>query len=161
KLLFSRDRDISDFIYSSYFGRYEIYQPLFPSISLKLATEIGSYFNSDNIDSLNPFAMGGSDGFMGYSRNELSAPHYQIITTGITYNWHKKWYANAGAQFLRYSDRELWGVLKNWEHCFYAGIGFNNRFLPARLTLSLNQDRELNSFLNLGYDFDIFRFSRK
>lgn len=161
KFLFSRNRDLSDFIYSSYFGRWEGYYALLKSTSLKLSTELGSYFNSEQIDSLDPFALGGSDGFMGYSRNEVSAPHYQIVTSGITYNWNHKWFVNAGAQFMRYADRELWGVVKNWEHCFYAGAGFNNKLLPARLTLALNQDQVFNSFLNLGYDFDIFHFSRK
>ncbi len=161
KFLFSRNRDISDFIYSSFFGRWEAYQPLFSNINLQLSTQVGSYFNSDNIDSLNPFALGGSDGFMGYSRNEVSAPHYQIISAGLGYQWRSKWYAQAGSQLLRYSDRELWGVVKNWEHCFYTGIGFNNKLLPARLTLSLNEDKELNSFLSIGYNFDIFSFSRK
>lgn len=161
KFVFSRNAAISDYLYSSFLGSAEAYLPLYDGISLRLGTEVGSYFNSENTDRLDPFVFGGADGFMGYSRYEVSAPHYQIITTGLNLRAKHRWFTQAGFQWLRYSDRELWGVQKDWEYCIYTGLGYNSSILPVRFYVAMNENKAVNTLLSVGYDFDIFRFSRK
>jgi hypothetical protein len=68
---------------------------------------------------------------------------------------------HAGIQGLRFSESELWGVEKNWEYCGFAGIGYASAIMPVRLNLAVNEAGKINSLFSVGYDFDIFKFSRR
>ncbi len=158
---FARNVELSDYIYSSYHGKAEAYLPLFKTLSADVMINYGSYFNSDVHDKLDPYIFGGSDGFLGYSRYEVSAPHYQIVGGGFSSLLAKRLWLSLGSQALRYGDSDVWGEQKDWELCIYAGIGFQNKMLPAKLYLAINEAGRFNSQLSVGYDFDIFQFSRK
>lgn len=161
KFNFSRNLGISDYIYSSFHGKIEKFIPLYHWLSMGLCLNYGSYFNANSGINQETFYFGGADGFMGYSQYEMSASHYQITSLGLSYRPWKRIALNAGVQGLVFADSEIWGEDKDWEYCLTAGIGLVNNFMPVRLSLALNEARELNSFLSIGYDVDIFRFSRR
>ena len=161
KFNFSRNEAVSDYSYSSLQGKMEVYVPLNSCVSSFGSIDNGTYLNSQESIQYDPFVIGGTEGFMGYSRYEVSAPYYQIFTLGLSTKPCKTFVFNGGFQWLRYSEDELWGADKSWEYCGFMGIGLPNKVMPARLNLSINQNGVFNSFLSLGYDFDIFKFSRK
>ncbi|MDY0151456.1 MAG: patatin-like phospholipase family protein [Candidatus Cloacimonas sp.] len=161
KFNFARNVEISDYIYSRFQGKAEMYVPLSKWLSMDVCLAYGSYFNSPDNKYLEPFYFGGDGGFLGYSRYEMSAPHYQISSLGFTSTPWKRWVVNADVQALRFSDSDIWGVQKDWEYCLVTGIGYKNTFMPIRLNLSMNEKKDFKSYLSVGYDFDIFHFSRK
>jgi hypothetical protein len=161
KLNFARDEQFSDYIYNSLRGRMEVYMPVAEGFSLKVAANLGSYFASTPSDKFDPFAIGGIDGFKGYSRYEISAPHYSILELGLVSSPLKNLHLQAGFQRLNSDDDEFWAENIQKEFCYYAGIGYNTRFAPLRLQIALNERNNLNTMLSLGFDTDIFEFSRK
>lgn len=161
KFNFARNAAVSDYSYSSLQFKTEVYLPFSSCFSGFGSIDNGTYLNSQESIKYDPFVIGGVEGFMGYSRYEISAPYYQIFSLGISTKPCKKVVFNGGFQWLRYSEKELWGADKSWDYCAYLGVGLPNKVMPARLNLALNQNGVLNSFLSLGYDFDIFKFSRK
>ncbi|MCK9309447.1 MAG: patatin-like phospholipase family protein [Candidatus Cloacimonetes bacterium] len=161
KFNFARNASISDYLYSNLQAKCELYIPLPRYFSLGGSIDFGTHFNESEDIQYDHFIIGGADGFMGYSRNEVSASHYQIVTMGITAKPYKRWLFHMGAQGLRYSEKELWGIEKDWEYCGYVGIGHANSIMPVRLNIAFNEAGKVNSLFSLGYDFDIFKFSRK
>lgn len=161
KLNFARDERLSDYIYNSMKGRMEAYLPLTNGFSLKAAANIGSYFDSIPSDKFDPFAIGGIDGFKGYSRYEISAPHYLIYELGLAVNPAKNLHLQLGFQGINYDNDEFWAQDTTREYCYYLGIGYNTMFAPFRLQFAFNERKSLNTMLSLGFDTDIFEFSRK
>jgi hypothetical protein len=80
---------------------------------------------------------------------------------GLTNKPCKRWVFHTGFQGLRYSESELWGVQKVWEYCCFVGVGYANTIMPLRLNLAVNKAGIINSMFSIGYDYDIFKFSRK
>ena len=161
KFNFARDEQLSDYIYNSMRGHLEGYLPMTSGLSLKAAANIGSYFDSVPSDKFDPFAIGGIDGFKGYSRYEISAPHFWIYDFGIVYNPVKNLHFLAGIQKMGFDDDEFWAKDIQKEYCYYAGMGYSTMFGPLRLQIALNERKNLNTMLSLGFDTDIFEFSRK
>ncbi|HPH71413.1 MAG: patatin-like phospholipase family protein [Candidatus Cloacimonetes bacterium] len=161
KFNFSRYGEVSDYLYSCFQGRAEFYVPIMNLFSVYSEFNYGSYLNSFQQTNLDPFVISGIDGFMGYSRYEVSAPHYQIISAGISSLISKRFFLDIGIQSLRYSDQNIFENPEDWEYCGYLGFGYKNSILPVKLYVSLNEDKDLHSFLSVGYDFDIFFFSRR
>lgn len=161
KLNFARDELISDYIYNSMRGRMEAYIPMTKGFSFKAAANIGSYFDSTPSDKFDPFAIGGIDGFKGYSQYEISAPHYWIYDLGLVLNPIGSLHLQAGFQGISYDDNEFLAIDRQKEHCLYAGIGYDTMFAPLRLQFALNERSKLNTMLFLGFATDIFEFSRK
>lgn len=161
KFNFARSTSISDYIYSNLQMKSELYFPFSKCFSLGGSVDYGTYFNEAEDKQYDHFVIGGADGFMGYSRHEVSASHYQIATVGLSTKPCKRWVFQAGIQSLRFSESELWGLEKDWEYCGYAGIGYANTIMPVRLNIAVNEAGTVNSLFSVGYDFDIFKFSRK
>ncbi len=161
KFNFARSAEVSDFIYNSYRGKAEMYLPIIEKLSLEMGIDYGSYFNRRKNTEIDPFVIGGTEGFLGYSRYEISAPHYQIVTAAISSQPVKNGWLSLGTQALRYSDSDVWGIQKDWEYCAYAGIGIKGKVLPTKLLISVNEAGRINSLLSVGYELDIFNFSRK
>ena len=161
KFNFARYSEISDFIYSCFQGRAEFYVPVRNIFSVHSSIYYGSYLNSTEHDILDPFIISGTDGFMGYSRYEVSAPHYQILSFGFSSLPKNRYFIDAGFQGMRYSEKDVWSNSEDWEYCGYLGLGYKNSILPTKLYVSLNKDKKVHSFLSIGYDFDIFFFSRR
>jgi hypothetical protein len=62
---------------------------------------------------------------------------------------------------MSYADDEFLAKDAWTEYCAYAGIGYSTMFAPLRLQLALNERSNVNVMLSLGFDTDIFEFSRK
>ncbi len=161
KFIFSRYREVSDFIYNCFQGKAEFYAPVREYFSVYSSLNYGSYLNSTEHSIIDPFIIGGTDGFMGYSRYEISAPHYQVLSFGLNSLLKNRYFLDAGIQGLRYSDTNVWSNAENWDYCGYLGLGFKNSILPVKLYISWNENKDFHSFLSIGYDFDIFFFSRR
>ncbi|MCB5252556.1 MAG: patatin-like phospholipase family protein [Candidatus Cloacimonadaceae bacterium] len=161
KFNFARDEQFSDYIYNSMRGNMEGYIPLAKGLSFKASANIGSYFDSTPSDKFDPFAIGGIDGFKGYSQYEISAPHYMIYDLGLVLNPVGSLHLQAGFQGMSYDDDEFLILGSQKEHCVYAGIGYDTMFAPLRLQFAFNERKDLNTMLFLGSATDIFEFSRK
>ncbi|MDY0336311.1 MAG: patatin-like phospholipase family protein [Candidatus Cloacimonadaceae bacterium] len=161
KFNFARDEKISDYVYSKFTGKLEAYCPINHSLSLMSSIDIGTFFNSAPSDKFDPYPLGGADAFMAFPKYEISAPHYRILQGGIVLEPKKNIFIHAGIQHLSYDMDELWGNNYDSEHCYYAGIGINTVFVPIKLAAALSGSGRYNTIFSVGYDFDIFRYSRK
>lgn len=161
KLNFARATSISDYIYSSFRGTADAYFPLSKSVSSHVGVSFGTYLDSVNKDQFDPYPIGGINGFRGYSRYAISSPHYLISTLSLSTNVYSKIFIDIGAQALKKgSDRLLEGDVFD-EYCYFAGIGFRSDYLPLRAYIAINDNKKINTMFSIGYDFDIFEFSRK
>jgi NTE family protein len=161
KFNFSRDEDLSDYIYSKFTADLEAYIPINSVFSVMAGADVGTYFNSAPPDKFDPYPLGGADGFMAYSKYEISAPHYRILQAGLVYTPHRNLYLQGGMQFLIYGEDELWGDAFNSAHCYYAGLGIRTLFVPIKLNLAVSEKGNVSTMFAIGFDFDIFRYSRK
>jgi NTE family protein len=161
KLNFARDEKLSDYVYNSLRGKVDAYIPLCEDLSIKIGANSGTYFDSTPTDIFDPFAIGGIDGFKGYSRYEVSAPHYLIFELGLSAQILRSLHLQAGIQGLTYDDDTFLNKDIQGEYCLYAGIGYDTLIAPLRLQFATNKQGSVNSMLSLGFDFDIFEFSRK
>jgi hypothetical protein len=161
KFNFARDENISDYIYNVFRGKIDAYQPISKHISLHGSVNLGTYFDSTPNDKFDPFAIGGINGFKGYSRYEISAPHYLVYGLGINAKPLKRTHITAGFQALSYDDDELWLKDLKTQNAYYLGFGYDTGIAPLRLQFALNQRGRVHAMLSLGYDLDAFEFSRK
>jgi len=161
KFNFARDEDISDYVYSKFTADLEGYIPINSTLSVMGGVDLGTYFDSAPRDKFDPYPLGGAEGFMAYSKYEISAPHYRILQAGLVYSPFKNVYLQGGIQFLNYGEDELWGNSYESAHCFYAGLGISTILAPIRMNLAVGEKGRVSTMFAIGYDFDIFRYSRK
>ncbi|MDD3535852.1 MAG: patatin-like phospholipase family protein [Candidatus Cloacimonetes bacterium] len=160
KFNFARNKEISDFVYSKFGGELQYHLPLAKTVSVNTMIDVGSYFNSAPLEKFDPYPLGGTEGFVGLPKYQISAPHYRILQAGIKLHPRNMLYIDAGMQHLSYAENELWGTEYNTMYCVYGGLGLKLPFFPVRLKLAVNNERQFTSMLNVGYDSDIFHFSR-
>lgn len=160
KFNFSRNKQISDYVYSKFGGELDYYMPINDVLSANAMLEVGSYFNSAPLEKFDPYPLGGAEGFVGLPKYQISAPHYRILQAGLCLSPRSKLYIDTGVQHLSYAENELWGAKYNTMYCVYAGLGLKVPYLPVRLKIAVNNERQFTSMLNVGYDSDIFHFSR-
>ncbi|MDD2718413.1 MAG: patatin-like phospholipase family protein [Candidatus Cloacimonetes bacterium] len=158
---FAREEEVSDYIYSNFRGRAEAFIPIKDFISLIAGLNIGTYLDSQADQQFDHYTIGGIDGFKGYSRYELSAPHYRIMQLGLVSEPWDDVFLQAGVQGLSYSEKEFIGDSFNDQFCYYAGLGIRPYRLPMRFYVALNRRNKVNTMFSIGYDGDIFHFSRK
>ncbi len=159
KLNFSRWEAISDHIYNRVTGNLETYTPLTDFASLKIAARIGSYFGEDEFN-FDPFYFCGSGGFLGYGKHEVSAPVYKIYDFGLIINPARNVYFNTGVQGLNIADVDIWGAEQEVQWAMYGSLGYKSPIGPLRFTAAIRENSNARFYLNLGYDLDIFEFSR-
>lgn len=161
KMNFARDSAVSDYVYSSFRGKTDAYIPLSRNVSTHLGLSMGTYLDSKNQDEFDPYPIGGINGFRGYSRYAVSSPHYLISTLSLSANVHSKLFVDIGMQGLKKGSNYLFNGDLMDEYCGFAGIGFRSDYLPVRAYVAINQNKKINGMFSVGYDFDIFEFSRK
>nr|MDK2850664.1 hypothetical protein [Candidatus Cloacimonadota bacterium] len=161
KLNIANNENVSDYVYNLFYSKIDIYKPILDDLSGQASINIGTFFNSVPEDKFDPFAIGGIDGFKGYSRYEVSAPHYLIWGLGLNFNPFGDAHLTAGIQALSYDDNEDWLKNLNNQYCYYFGFGYDTGFAPLRIQFAINKLGKLNTMLSLGYDLDPFAFSRK
>jgi hypothetical protein len=84
-----------------------------------------------------------------------------VMQLGVSGNYWQDIHLQFGIQGLSYNDNELLGDSLNDEYCYYASIGLYAFNFPIRLQFALNERKRINSMFSIGYDWDIFHFSRK
>ena len=158
KFNFARSTDLSDYIYSKAQGSAELYTPISDWLSLKLRLDMGSWFDRQYVN-VDPFYLGGAGAFMGYQKYQVSVPEYKMWDLGLTATPKRKFYLFAGAQagiFEQIDDQN--DTKPIWSG--YVGVGVSTILGPARLSYALREGGNSLLYLNLGYDLDIFHFSR-
>lgn len=159
KLNLARSGSISDYIYSKVQGSAELYSPISDRTSLKLRLDMGSWFDKKHFN-IDPFYLGGSSGYKGYHKYQVSAPVYKMIDIGLTSRVWKNYFVFTGAQGLSIDDIDTWTDSEIvW--CGYLDAGINTIFGPLRASFGIREGGKSNFYLNFGYDLDIFHFSRK
>lgn len=161
KMNFARQTSLSDYIYSNVRGKIDAYYPVNSALSTHVGLSFGSYLDSVNKDKFDPYAIGGMDGFKGYSRYAVSSPHYYTSTLSISANPYSNLFVDLGVQGLKKGSSNLFEGDIYDEYCLFAGIGMRSDYFPVRAYIALNENRKFNTMFSLGYDFDIFEFSRK
>lgn len=159
KLNLASSGSISDYIYSKVQGSAELHSPISDHLSLKLRLDIGSWFNKKHFN-IDPFYLGGSSGYKGYHKYQVSAPVYKMVDLGLTSKVWKKLFVSAGAQGLIIDEIDSWANSEIvW--CGYLGAGINTILGPLRTSFGIREGGKPNFYINFGYDLDVFHFSRK
>ncbi len=161
KLSFSRNVLQHDDIYGKFTLNAESYMPFSKSLCLRLGFDYGANFSKSDDLAFDPFYFGGSDGFLGHQKYEISAPFYKVYTIGFRYKVPKATFIDIGVQGLNHASSDIWTPNQNMFGALYASIGINSIAGPMRFMLSLSEDKRVNTYLNLGYTADVFKFSRR
>jgi len=150
----------SDITYSKYQMKFQVLIPFHPQVSLRYGFEYGTSF--DNTDSgVNPFYVGGLDSFLGYQSYEKSAPYYKINTTTLRISPINRLYIDLQVNGLNSANSDIWQPFKNVTWGYGSVIGYQSFLGPVRLGYGLNEDNTSNFYASIGYDFDMFNFSRR
>jgi NTE family protein len=158
---FARDGNLSDYIYSNFRGKIEANMPVLKDLSLNTGISIGTFIDSQDSQSFDQFPLGGINGFKGYSRYAISAPHFRIMQAGLLAEPWRNVYLQTGVQGITYDEKDFVGNHFNDEYSYYGGLGIRAYNFPIRVQCAINVRGELNFMLSIGNDWDIFHFSRK
>ncbi len=161
KLSFSRDIEKDDVIHGKYIAKAEAYYPIYPDLSLKLGFAYGANFDKDDNLDFDPFYLGGSDGYYGYAKYEMSAPFYKTYTLGLRLKAGKSTFLDLGGQGLNYANSDVWSPDQKIDLNAFMSIGYDSVAGPLRLTAAYSSNDRMNAYLNLGYYIDLFEFSRR
>jgi NTE family protein len=139
-----------------------VYHPMGQAVSTILGLQYGSHFKDNIQSSWDPFYLGGLDCFAGFQHYELSAPYYRLAQGGIIFNHNSRLYLTAKLQVIEFSHSDSW---INANRTYTGGvfdIGYKTIFLgPTKFSVALTKDRPAQFYVNIGYNYDIFHFSRK
>ncbi|MDD2331222.1 MAG: patatin-like phospholipase family protein [Candidatus Cloacimonetes bacterium] len=163
KFNFSRSKKISDYIYTRFRIKSELYRPLLNDVSLKISLDWGTFFDRKDISGFDPFGfnLGGAESYLGLFHNEVSATDYKLYEVGLITEPWKKIFLFTGLQGLNYTNKQTWALGSNMKNCGYFGIGYKSVAGPMKYQLSIDQNGMLRHYLNLGWTTDIFHFSRQ
>jgi hypothetical protein len=64
-------------------------------------------------------------------------------------------------QSLNYVNEDFWDVNQKLEWSFYADIGYRTYLGPIHISAALSREHSPSFYLNVGYNNDLFWFSRK
>lgn len=160
KFNFARSSQLSDYIYSKVHCNAALYTPFNPWLSLKTALDLGSWFGKQQIN-IDPFYLGGSNGYLGYQKYEISAPVYKTFDVGLTAEPQRNIITSLGVQGLSIGDVDDWSTDQKLEGSLYLAVGYRTALGPLRFSVAFRENSHPNYYLNLGYDLDVFHFSRR
>lgn len=161
KLDFSRDRNLSQYIYSKFEGNLDFYRPYNSRLSIAMKLRYGSYFDQPSQALIDPFMIGGSEGYMGYPKYAISGPYYKIYELALSYNPFKRTYLDLGIQALNISDYDDWSLQQDLEISPYLSWGYKSPVGPLKLVIAAPLNDNIQAYFMFGYTTDIFRFSRR
>ena len=139
--------------------KFEMLHPLTNHLSFRYKFEYGSYFNK--AIPYDPFYIGGIDSFLGLHKYDRSSSVYKINSASLRLNPYKKLYVEVLLNNLNL------GYVDNWEfndQLDWAGgliIGYKFPLIPVRLAIAFNENDEACGYINIGYEMDVFEFSRR
>lgn len=161
KLNFARDETVSDYIYNSLLYKADAYLPINDKMSIHIGQNLGTYLKSVSTSKFDPYVIGGMDGFMGYSKYAVSSPYFHAFNLSFSANPWKNFFFETGVQGLNKDDNGfLWDRFYD-EYCAFAGLGLNSPHLPLKAYAAINKKNKINLMFSIGFDSDIFEFSRK
>lgn len=161
KFNFARWSSLSDQIYTRFTGDLDLYTQLSSYASLRLGLNHGTYFGSEQESAVDPFYFSGSHGYRGYQRYAISSPQYSVCTFGLVLNPRRNLFVETGLQGLNLSKEEFWYSGQKMEWSAYAELGIRTLIAPIRFIAALRKNGKPNLYLNVGFDYDTFWFSRK
>jgi len=151
----------SDATYKKFRLNFQTGFPLVNRLSAFYHFEYGSYFKQMDVVQFDPFYFGGIDSFMGYQQSEKSAPFYKVNTFTIRTEPINNLFLEYKIAGLNYADSDIWTPFKNLTMGGGFVIGYRSPLGPMRVGLGITEDSTLNYFISVGYDYDIFEFSRR
>jgi NTE family protein len=151
----------SDATYKKFKTTFRLGVPLLKSVSVWYRFEYGSYFKEMDVIQFDPFYFGGLDSFIGYQRSEKSAPFYKINTATLRLEPIHDLFIDGVLGGLNYANSDIWTPFKNLTLGGGMIIGYKTIIGPLRFGVGFNEDSAMNYYLSLGFDYDIFQFSRR
>jgi NTE family protein len=161
KFNFARWSAVSDRIFNKFVGDLDVYAPLADFLSLRLGLNYGSCFGTNEDNSFDPFYFSGSSGYRGYERYAVSSPQYKIYTLSLVVNPTRNLFLETGLQGLNLDVANEWGLDQEIEWSAYGELGYRTMLGPVRFSVASRRNAKVHYYVNLGYDMDIFWFSRK
>ncbi len=151
----------SDATYKKFKTTIRLGIPIIKSVSVLYRFEYGSYFKEMDVVQFDPFYFGGLDSFIGYQRSEKSAPFYKINTFTVRVKACHDLFIDEQIAGLNYANSDIWTPFKNFTLGGGIIIGYKSAVGPLRLGVGYNEDSAVNYYLSLGFDYDVFQFSRR
>lgn len=152
---------LSDNQYTRLTADLDVYAPLAKTISLRLGFAYGSHFGSASGNATDLLSYGGAYGFMGYQRDQAPSQDYKFGTLSAVISPLGNVFLETGAQALNTAGNNDWSFDKNLVFSYFASLGYRSPVGPFGIKLAIREDGKANLFFNLGYDTDLFWFSRK
>ena len=98
---------------------------------------------------------------MGYQKYEISAPVYKTFDVGLTTEPQRNIITSLGVQGLSIGEVDDWSTDQKLEGSLYLAVGYRTALGPLRFSVAFREKSHPNYYLNLGYDLDVFHFSRR
>ena len=152
---------LSDRIYNRVTASLDVYAPLAKPLSLRLGFAYGSYFGDATRNATDLLSYGGANGFMGLQRDQAPSPDYKYGTLSAVVKPIANIFVEAGAQALNTAGNSDWSLDGSLLFTWFASLGYRTPVGPFGIKLAVREDGKTNLFFNLGYEVDLFRFSRK
>ncbi len=152
---------LSDVIYSRITANVDVYAPLARPLSLRLGFAYGSHFGDAEGNPTDLLSFGGANGYLGFQRDQAPSPEYKYGTLSAVVKPIANIFLEAGAQALNKGGNSDWSLDSGLLFTWFASLGYRTPVGPFGIKLAVREDGKTNLFFNLGYDVDLFRFSRK
>lgn len=134
--------------------------PVAKNVSYRVGYEYGSFFK-DKYNEVDPFFIGGMDSFMGLYANEKMEPFVKIATSSLRFRLKKDLFTDLQANFAKYGTVDNWNMLDDVDWGIGLKIGYRTVIAPFRYAISYNKEKHFQTYFSIGYDYDIFEFSRR
>jgi NTE family protein len=139
--------------------KIELLHPITNWLSLRYKFEYGSYF--DKVIPYDPFYIGGLDSYMGLHKYDRSSSVYKINSISLRLNPYRQFYIESLINSLNLGVTDSWTIGKDLEWAAGMILGYQFPLLPVRLGIASNERGKLSGYINIGYNLDVFEFSRR
>lgn len=139
--------------------KFELLHPLTSKLSIRYKFEYGSYF--DQAVPYDPFYIGGLDSFLGLHRYDRSSSVYKINSLSLRMNPYKKLYLELLVNNLNLGYTDNWNIGDELDWAGGIILGYKFPLIPIRVALAIGEEREVTGYINIGYELDVFEFSRR
>ncbi len=160
KTSFSENKVLSDESVNKLKLELIAYKPIAKRVSVLLGTKIGSHFLKKGQSCYDPFYLGGLDKFAGFPLYEKSAPFYELFQVGIVCNPQKSFFITPKIQVISFSYEDTIFPKNSLELDGVLEIGLKTYLGPVKTALAVSEGKPVQVYLELGFNNDIFMFSR-
>jgi NTE family protein len=139
----------------------DVYAHILKPLSLRGGFDLGTYLGSQGGNPADPFYFSGPHGYKGYERYAVSAPHYNYYTLSVILSPLKNLFLEAGAQGLNFNGARVWDFDQQLQWSYFADLGYKTPVGPLNFGYALREGGDQHLSLSIGYDTDLFWFSRR